>query len=265
MENRIALALRIMILYIVYLIEPGLTIVAAIFVLPWLTEKVDHVWVGILRTSLVKLNVPDILRLRLIIALMFWPTLFKSLCMPIIWTLLSSQNTGLESRVILGFLLYSLLVSAALVYNPKVTRLLPEIPSIDCSKEAGYRAYSLAHSLFLPLVSLWMWYETGEVLCAVAILMSAVFNAARSLGRIAFLQLPYFTAHSLLLMTILEPNPTEVVWILVLFSSTVLFSYRAIIRSMTQKIRQNQLLRFLRSDRSIDEFGTTRDRDFTGR
>lgn len=264
MENRIALALRCMLTYIVYLIEPGLTLVAAALLLPWLTDEVDVHLVRILRFVLIKLHCTDILRLRLIVAMMFWPTIFKSLSATILWVLLSSQGYALESRFILVFLLYTLLISAALVFQPLVTTLDRSIPVIHCDKEAGYRFFHGSHMLFLPVIAMWLWFETGDAVGTIAIIVSAFYNGARYLGLNIPLQLLYLSTTALLMLTYLDPNGSDLLWILLVFSGVLAFTYRDISQTFYRNFREYKVVRFLKSDQTMDELKTTRDQDRTG-
>lgn len=257
MENRIALALRFMLVYIVFLIEPGLTLVAAILVLPWLTEEVDRYLVRTLRTTLIAVHCPTILRLRLIIALAFWPTIFKSLSITILWILLSCPEFGQESRFILVFLVYTLLLSAVLVYHPSVTTLDRAEPRIYCTKEAGYRFFTGIHMLFLPVIATWLWFETGAVVGSLAIMITAFYFGVRYFGLNVPLQLLYLSTTALLLLTYLGPNGMDVLWILMVFMGVVLFTYRDIARKISRNINRNarlsRIVRILKSDQPLDD------------
>lgn len=242
MDRWIYRVLILLFAYILHRLDPGLTLWALVLVYPWMPESLDRFLVHKVYAPLLQgLHLPLMLRKRLTIALMYWPTILKACGIPLLWLLLVFPDPVQRMALWQGALVYSLVLAGVLVFTSCGVSEAEGEPVLTADKNLGYRQINLVTGVLAIVAGFFVWGSGITLLACAALWLSGIFCLVRFAG----LNLPVLQivlgAHCLLLLALLAPGRTGLLWIAGLMVLILTVPLPRAISMTRQKIRYNLL------------------------
>jgi hypothetical protein len=240
----ILLVLRLQFVLVVHLLDSALLFPAILLIMPWLTEEVDNRWAQFLARLTRRLHLPAMLRFRLIVLGMFWPSAVKDLGLALLWILVVMPGPAAKGAL-LGILLFTLLSSALLAYNRAVASIVGDPPTLWVEKELGYRVQSVHHGVLHGLLVLWLLGQGAPGAATVAVAAAGAAWVLRHFGVLVPLVMLVYLVQLLCAMIVLTPDGQQLGLMALALAFALLVSVPAIREQASRNFRRYRVMKWL--------------------